>query len=103
MAVAVNTPPLPSLNLPTPQQNKMEDRLEEAIHVLQRHAGGQGGPGLAEMHSLLSSGMGLAQSFGSAGLGMASRLHGLVRGALHRMGRGRRWPYMDERMTDLMN
>jgi hypothetical protein len=57
----------------------MEDRLEEAIHVLQRHAGGQGGPGLAEMHSLLSSGMGLAQTFGSAGLGMASRLQGLVR------------------------
>ncbi|KAG7265302.1 hypothetical protein CRUP_002399, partial [Coryphaenoides rupestris] len=61
-------------------QNKMEDRLEEAIHVLQRHAGGQGGPGLAEMHSLLSSGMGLAQTFGSAGLGMASRLHGLISG-----------------------
>ncbi|CAL8281521.1 unnamed protein product [Lota lota] len=64
-------------------QNKMEDRLEEAIHVLQRHAGGQGGPGLAEMHSLLSSGMGLAQSFGSAGLGMASRLHGLISGGNH--------------------
>ncbi|KAK0137375.1 Transcription factor E2-alpha [Merluccius polli] len=64
-------------------QNKMEDRLEEAIHVLQRHAGGQGGPGLAEMHSLLSSGMGLAQTFGSAGLGMASRLQGLISGGNH--------------------
>ncbi|KAM4605460.1 transcription factor E2-alpha-like [Polymixia lowei] len=59
-------------------QNKMEDRLEEAIHVLQRHAGGQGGPGLAEMHSLLSSGLGLPPAFNSAGLGMASRLPGLV-------------------------
>jgi len=72
----------------------MEDRLEEAIHVLQRHAGGQGGPGLAEMHSLLSSGMGLAQSFGSAGLGMASRLQGLVRGLCTEWaggGDGRTW------------
>ncbi|KAM6948560.1 transcription factor E2-alpha-like isoform 2-T2 [Aplochiton taeniatus] len=62
--------------------NKMEDRLEEAIHVLQRHAGGQGGPGLADMHSLLASGIGgLAQAFNSAGLGLASRLPGL--GANH--------------------
>ncbi|XP_071755705.1 transcription factor E2-alpha-like isoform X1 [Centroberyx gerrardi] len=59
-------------------QNKMEDRLEEAIHVLQRHASGQGGPGLADMHSLLSSGLGLPQAFNSAGLGLASRLPGLV-------------------------
>ena len=61
----------------------MEDRLEEAIHVLQRHAGGQGGAGLADMHSLLTSSMGgLAQAFNNAGLGLASRLPGLVR-ALH--------------------
>ncbi|XP_029929586.1 transcription factor 3a isoform X5 [Myripristis murdjan] len=59
-------------------QNKMEDRLEEAIHVLQRHASGQGGPGLADMHSLLSSGIGLPPAFNSAGLGLASRLPGLV-------------------------
>ncbi|XP_056149488.1 transcription factor 3a isoform X3 [Lampris incognitus] len=59
-------------------QNKMEDRLEEAIHVLQRHAGGQGGPGLADMHSLLSSGLGLPPAFNSTGLGLASRLPGLV-------------------------
>uniref|UniRef100_A0A8C7LC69 Transcription factor E2-alpha n=1 Tax=Oncorhynchus kisutch TaxID=8019 RepID=A0A8C7LC69_ONCKI len=44
-------------------QNKMEDRLEEAIHVLQRHAGGQGGPGgLTDMHSLLSAGIGVGIS-----------------------------------------
>ncbi|XP_062337999.1 transcription factor E2-alpha-like isoform X3 [Osmerus eperlanus] len=61
--------------------NKMEDRLEEAIHVLQRHAGGQGGAGLADMHSLLTSSMGgLAQAFNNAGLGLASRLPGLVGG-----------------------
>uniref|UniRef100_A0A4W5MK19 Transcription factor E2-alpha n=1 Tax=Hucho hucho TaxID=62062 RepID=A0A4W5MK19_9TELE len=61
-------------------QNKMEDRLEEAIHVLQRHAGGQGGPGgLADMHSLLSAGIGgLAQAFNNAGLGLANRLPSLL-------------------------
>lgn len=59
----------------------MEDRLEEAIHVLQRHAGGQGGPGgLTDMHSLLSAGIGgLAQAFNNAGLGLANRLPNLVR------------------------
>uniref|UniRef100_A0A8C2X5W1 Transcription factor E2-alpha n=1 Tax=Cyclopterus lumpus TaxID=8103 RepID=A0A8C2X5W1_CYCLU len=46
--------------------NKMEDRLDEAIHVLQRHASGQGVPGLAEMHNLLSSGLGLPPAFTSA-------------------------------------
>ncbi|XP_041698571.1 transcription factor 3a isoform X2 [Coregonus clupeaformis] len=61
-------------------QNKMEDRLEEAIHVLQRHAGGQGGPGgLTDMHSLLSAGIGgLAQAFNNAGLGLANRLPSLM-------------------------
>ncbi|KAM6918947.1 transcription factor 3a isoform 1-T1 [Xenentodon cancila] len=58
--------------------SKMEDRLEEAISVLQRHASGQGGPGLAEMHSLLSAGLGLPSGFNSAALGLASRLPGLV-------------------------
>lgn len=56
----------------------MEDRLEEAINVLQRHASGHGGPGLAEMHSLLSSGLGLPSAFNSAALGLASRMSGLV-------------------------
>ncbi|XP_047224184.1 transcription factor 3a isoform X4 [Girardinichthys multiradiatus] len=58
--------------------SKLEDRLDEAINVLQRHASGQGGPGLAEMHSLLSAGLGIAPGFNSAALGLASRLQGLV-------------------------
>lgn len=57
----------------------MEDHLDEAINVLQRHASGQGVPGLAEMHNLLSSGLGLPPAFTSAALGLASRLPGLVR------------------------
>lgn len=57
----------------------MEDHLDEAINVFQRHASGQGGPGLAEMHSLLSSGLGLPPGFTTAALGLASRLPGLVR------------------------
>lgn len=60
-------------------QSKMEDHLDEAINVLQRHASGQGGPGLAEMHSLLTSSMGLPPGFSTAALGLASRLPGLVR------------------------
>ncbi|XP_022610813.1 transcription factor E2-alpha-like isoform X2 [Seriola dumerili] len=59
-------------------QSKMEDRLDEAINVLQRHASGQGGPGLAEMHSLLASGLGLPPGFTSSALGLASRLPGLL-------------------------
>ncbi|XP_068196391.1 transcription factor 3a isoform X2 [Antennarius striatus] len=58
--------------------NKMEDHLDEAINVLQRHASGQGGPGLAEMHNLLSSGLGLPPAFTNAALGLASRLPGLM-------------------------
>ncbi|XP_061652350.1 transcription factor E2-alpha-like isoform X4 [Phyllopteryx taeniolatus] len=58
--------------------NKLEDRLDEAIHVLQRHASGQGGPGLAEMQSLLASGLGLSSAFSSAALGLTSRLPGMV-------------------------
>ncbi|KAL6104423.1 transcription factor 3a isoform X3 [Pungitius pungitius] len=60
--------------------SKMEDRLDEAINVLQRHASGQGVPGLAEMHNLLSSGLGLPPAFTSAALGLASRLPGLMSG-----------------------
>ncbi|XP_077471847.1 transcription factor E2-alpha-like isoform X6 [Stigmatopora argus] len=54
--------------------NKLEDRLDEAIHVLQRHASGQGGPGLAEMQSLLASGLGLSSAFSS----LTNRLPGMV-------------------------
>ncbi|XP_076000739.1 transcription factor 3a isoform X2 [Genypterus blacodes] len=65
---------------PTPSPNfeggiQAMDRLEEAIHVLQRHASG---PGLADLHSLLTSGMGLPPAINSSGLGLASRLPGLV-------------------------
>ncbi|XP_061731475.1 transcription factor E2-alpha-like isoform X2 [Nerophis ophidion] len=58
--------------------NKLEDRLDEALNVLQRHASGQGGAGLAEMQSLLASGLGLPPAFSSAALGLASRLPGLL-------------------------
>uniref|UniRef100_A0A3Q0SDQ6 Transcription factor E2-alpha n=1 Tax=Amphilophus citrinellus TaxID=61819 RepID=A0A3Q0SDQ6_AMPCI len=56
-------------------QSKLEDHLDEAINVLQRHANG---PGLAEMHSLLTSGLGLPLAFGSAAMGLPSRLQGMV-------------------------
>ncbi|XP_034039203.1 transcription factor 3a isoform X2 [Thalassophryne amazonica] len=62
----------------TTMPTKIEDRLDEALNVLQRHANGQGGPGLSELHSLLSSGLGLPQVFSSSALGLASRLPGLV-------------------------
>ncbi|XP_076600990.1 transcription factor 3a isoform X4 [Chaetodon auriga] len=60
--------------------SKMEDHLDEAINVLQRHASGQGGPGLAEMHSLLSSSLGLPPAVTSAALGLSGRLSGLISG-----------------------
>ncbi|CAJ1072038.1 transcription factor 3a isoform X1 [Xyrichtys novacula] len=60
--------------------SKMEDHLDEAINVLQRHASGQGGPGLAEMHNLLSSSLGVPAAFTSAALSLAGRLPGLVSG-----------------------
>nr|XP_057930066.1 transcription factor 3b isoform X1 [Doryrhamphus excisus] len=62
-------------------QSKMEDRLEEAIHVLRNHAVGQG-PGLdgahSDMHSLLSSvhngGLGgLSPAFPNASLALSNR------------------------------
>ncbi|XP_071764426.1 transcription factor 3b isoform X2 [Centroberyx gerrardi] len=62
-------------------QNKMEDRLEEAIHVLRSHAVGQG-PGLgaahSDMHSLLSAvhngGLGgLSPAFSNASLALSNR------------------------------
>ncbi|XP_051802968.1 transcription factor 3b isoform X13 [Acanthochromis polyacanthus] len=66
---------------PHPLQSKMEDRLEEAIHVLRSHAVGQG-PGLegahSDMHSLLSSvhngGLGgLSPAFPNASLALSNR------------------------------
>ncbi|KAJ8277281.1 hypothetical protein GJAV_G00073500 [Gymnothorax javanicus] len=72
-------------------QNKMEDRLEEAIHVLRSHAVGQG-PGMggahADMHSLLTAASsvhglgGLAQAFGNAGLALSNR-HPAMMGSHH--------------------
>ncbi|KAE8294306.1 Transcription factor E2-alpha Transcription factor 3 [Larimichthys crocea] len=62
-------------------QSKLEDRLEEAIHVLRSHAVGQG-PGLegahSDMHSLLSSvhngGLGgLSPAFPNASLALSNR------------------------------
>ncbi|XP_075895534.1 transcription factor 3b isoform X3 [Nelusetta ayraudi] len=62
-------------------QSKIEDRLEEAIHVLRSHAVGQG-PGLegahSDMHSLLSSvhngGLGgLSPAFPNASLALSNR------------------------------
>ncbi|KAM8838189.1 transcription factor 3a isoform X1 [Synchiropus splendidus] len=67
----------PSPNYQT-MPNKLEDRLDEAINVLQRHASGQGAPGMEEMHSLLSSGLGLPPGFASSAIGLAGRLPGLV-------------------------
>ncbi len=64
----------------------MEDRLEEAIHVLRSHAVGQG-PGLegahSDMHSLLSSvhngGLGgLSPAFPNASLALSNRHPAMV-------------------------
>lgn len=69
-----------------PQQSKIEDRLEEAIHVLRSHAVGQG-PGLegahSDMHSLLSSvhngGLGgLSPAFPNASLALSNRHPAMV-------------------------
>ncbi|XP_036376953.1 transcription factor 3b isoform X3 [Megalops cyprinoides] len=74
-------------------QNKMEDRLEEAIHVLRSHAVGQGpsmGGAHSDMHNLLSAvssvhngGLGgLAQAFSNAGLALSNR-HPAMMGSHH--------------------
>uniref|UniRef100_UPI003510A557 transcription factor 3b isoform X2 n=1 Tax=Osmerus mordax TaxID=8014 RepID=UPI003510A557 len=75
-------------------QNKMEDRLEEAIHVLRSHAVGPGGPGglggpHSDMHSLLSAvhNGGLSQAFSGAGLALSNR-HPAMGGALHEEATG---------------
>ncbi|XP_078480338.1 transcription factor E2-alpha [Lampetra planeri] len=71
-------------------QSKMEDRLEEAIHVLRNHAVGQG-PGLegahSDMHSLLSSVHngalgGLSPAFPNASLALSNR-HPAMQGGKH--------------------
>ncbi|XP_064186363.1 transcription factor 3b isoform X2 [Anguilla rostrata] len=67
-------------------QNKMEDRLEEAIHVLRSHAGMGGAH--SDMHSLLSAASsvhglgGLAQAFTNAGLALSNR-HPAMMGSHH--------------------
>ncbi|XP_018419237.1 PREDICTED: LOW QUALITY PROTEIN: transcription factor E2-alpha [Nanorana parkeri] len=57
--------------------NKMEDRLDEAIHVLRSHAVGQTGSlpgGHEDMHALLAAGAGvLGANFSSAVLSLANR------------------------------
>ncbi|XP_035278403.1 transcription factor 3a isoform X6 [Anguilla anguilla] len=62
-------------------QSKMEDRLEEAIHVLRSHAVGQGpGGGGPDLHSLLHSGGlgGLVQAFNNGGLPLSNRHPAMV-------------------------
>ncbi|XP_063747344.1 transcription factor 3b isoform X3 [Eleginops maclovinus] len=58
-------------------QSKLEDRLEEAIHVLRSHAVGQGLEGAPDIHSLLSSvhnGLGgLSPAFPNASLALSNR------------------------------
>ncbi|XP_028259373.1 transcription factor 3b isoform X2 [Parambassis ranga] len=76
-------------------QSKMEDRLEEAIHVLRSHAVGQG-PGLegahSDMHNLLSSGHngglgGLSPAFPNASLALSNR-HPAMQGGKHEESTG---------------
>lgn len=68
------------------QQSKMEDRLEEAIHVLRSHAGLEGAQ--ADMHSLLSSvhngGLGgLSPAFPNASLALSNRHPAMVSRRFH--------------------
>ncbi|XP_054458534.1 transcription factor 3b isoform X5 [Anoplopoma fimbria] len=68
-------------------QNKLEDRLEEAIHVLRSHAVGQGLEGAPDIHSLLSSvhngGLGgLSPAFPNASLALSNR-HLAMQGGKH--------------------
>uniref|UniRef100_A0A8C3G5B5 Transcription factor E2-alpha n=1 Tax=Cyclopterus lumpus TaxID=8103 RepID=A0A8C3G5B5_CYCLU len=64
-------------------QSKMEDRLEEAIHVLRSHAVGQGLEGAPDIHSLLSAvhngGLGgLSPAFPNASLALSNRHPAMV-------------------------
>ncbi|XP_058870250.1 transcription factor E2-alpha isoform X14 [Acipenser ruthenus] len=74
-------------------QNKMEDRLEEAIHVMRSHAVGQAtalASGHGDMNSLLTAAVsahnggvgGLAQAFSGAGLPLSNR-HASMGGSHH--------------------
>lgn len=71
----------------------MEDRLEEAIHVMRSHAVGQAtalASGHGDMNSLLTAAAsahnggvgGLAQAFSGAGLPLSNRHASMVRGRL---------------------
>ncbi|XP_041086433.1 transcription factor E2-alpha-like isoform X9 [Polyodon spathula] len=75
------------------RQNKMEDRLEEAIHVMRSHAVGQAtalASGHGDMNSLLTAAAsahnggvgGLAQAFSGAGLPLSNR-HSNMGGSHH--------------------
>ncbi|XP_067384817.1 transcription factor 3a isoform X4 [Channa argus] len=70
--------PSPNFEGGIQSMSKLVDHLDEAINVLQRHASGQGGTGVTEMHNLLSSRLALPPGFNSAALGLASRMPGLV-------------------------
>ncbi|XP_053732749.1 transcription factor 3b isoform X3 [Synchiropus splendidus] len=83
-------PTTPSYDGPPHALSKIEDRLEEAIHVLRSHAVGQA-PGLdgahPDMHSLLSSvhngGLGgLSPAFPNASLALSNR-HPAMQGGKH--------------------
>ncbi|KAM9385970.1 transcription factor 3b isoform 3-T5 [Pholidichthys leucotaenia] len=83
-------PTTPNYEGPSHPLSKMDDRLEEAIHVLRSHAVGQG-PGLegphSDMHSLLSSvhngGLGgLSPAFPNASLALTNR-HPAMPGGKH--------------------
>ncbi|XP_008305282.1 transcription factor 3b isoform X2 [Cynoglossus semilaevis] len=69
-------------------QNKMEDRLEEAIHVLRSHAVGPGLEGAhSDMHNLLAAvhngGLGaLSPAFPNASLALSNR-HSAMQGGKH--------------------
>lgn len=66
--------PSPSPSSPAAQQNKMEDHLDEAIHVLRSHAVGTAG----DVHGLLPSHGTLASSFASPVMPLGGRHDGLV-------------------------
>ncbi|XP_053285972.1 transcription factor 3b isoform X2 [Pleuronectes platessa] len=81
-------PTTPNYDGPPHALNKMEDRLEEAIHVLRSHAVGPGLEGAhSDMHNLLSSvhngGLGgLSLAFPNASLALSNR-HPAMQGGKH--------------------
>lgn len=72
--------PGPSLRVISPQQNKMEDHLDEAIHVLRSHAVGTA----TDVHGLLPSHGALASGFAGPVMPLGGRHAGLV-------SAGQRW------------